>query len=62
MAQAESIPAEHGKFPTVDIKITTPKGVVIFMEGTVKSDISLKITKLSLGRFSLQKGQHGGVL
>jgi len=32
------------------------------LEGTVKIDISLKKTKPSLGRFSLQKGKQGGVL
>ena len=39
LAQGEFTPPEHVKSPSVSIKITTPKGVVIFMEGTVKIDI-----------------------
>ena len=74
LAQGKFISPEHVKSPPVSIKITTPNGVVIFMEyrntidAAASGSTSETKSKPSAGGFNLEKEprtircpqQHGG--
>ena len=47
LAQGEFISPEHVKSPPVSIKITTPDGVVIFMEAPPRLELGVKVLQTS---------------